>query len=649
MRFPSRHSVVLLALSSLTGVSEAAWRAEGPPVGNVGQVAFAPSQPERVYAATSGGGVWRSDDGGQSWSLPGDGLTGRSLRWIAVDPVDPASVWAGVEGGTSAVWRSTDGGASWKPLGGSVSGGVLQPVGQPVAFAPSQPKTIYLPSTNLHYRSDDGGKSWSTFRVGNQDAYVIAVNPMDPKIVYAGGRGTSLNLARSADGGKTWKPTGVGLGKNSLKVLLVDPGTPTTLYAAGGTFTTIFKSTDSGDNWSELTLPVGGTSDLFSLSIDPKNGQVLWAATQSGLLKTSDGGATWSESDRGLGRYLAKSVAFDPRDSSHLVAGTGGSGIYQSRDGGASWSPSGSGFSGGWTKALWGAPGSAAIFAQLSVGLFRNDGQGSWSEVSEPFAAGKSADIDGILFDSGSAQSLYAFDTSKYWHSTDGGRRWQEVEQKGPSMKDMMKGNTESAQFASLAQDRGNAKTFYAGSWSNDGAGGAVYKTTDGGKKWAPAGNGVPNERVGLLRAGAAGTVFAVVEEKSLFRTTNGGGSWSAGTGLPDGKILDLAVDPKTPTRLFAACEKGLFRSTDSGASWAQVTNGLEGDDAGAVTVDPASGTVFAGTSRGVFASADGGDSWRAMNDGLANRDVRALAVAGSPARLWAGTAGGSVWSTELP
>lgn len=291
MRISTRWALALSLAVLVPAAASAAWRAEGPALGNVGQIAFAPSHPDTAYAATNGGGVWRSEDGGQSWSLPGDEMTSRQLVWIAVDPADAKSIWAGVEGGDVAVWRSTDSGATWKPLGGSYSGGAgrMQPVGQPVAFAPTQPKTIYLPSTNLHYRSDDGGKSWRDFRVPNQDAYVIAVNPKDPKIVYAGGRGDSLNLARSSDGGKTWKQTGVGLGKNSLKVLLIDPTEPTTLYAAGGTFTTIFRSTDSGDSWTELTLPVGGTSDFYSLAIDPTSGKTLWAATESGLFRSGDG------------------------------------------------------------------------------------------------------------------------------------------------------------------------------------------------------------------------------------------------------------------------------------------------------------------------------------------------------------------------
>jgi photosystem II stability/assembly factor-like uncharacterized protein len=657
MRPPTWGTLAVLATLALPAPPAAAatWRAEGPFSANVRHVAMAPSRPATIYAATSGGGVWRSDDGGATWSLPGDEMTSRNVRWVAVDPSDAKSVWAGTEssGGGSRLWRTTDGGATWKQVADSYPGGRVQATGAPIAFAPTQPKTVYVASTNLHYRTDDGGKTWRDFRVPNQDVYVFAVHPSDPKIVFAGGRGETQNVSRSTDGGKTWRQVGIGLGKNSLHHLLVDPTEPTTLYASAGTFAAIFKSTDQGDTWTALALPVGGTSDLYSLTIDPKNGQVLWAATEDGLLKTTDGGATWTRADRGTGRYLVRSVAIDPRDSAHLVAGTG-DGIYVSRDGGATWTSSGAGLAAGWVDQVWGDPRSGTLFAQLATGLYRRDGNSAWTDVAEPFARDGKADIDGILFDSSSAQIVYAFDASKCWRSTDGGRRWQEMEQKGPSMRDMMKGNTDTVQFASLAQDAGNPKVLYAGSSSNDSAGNAVFKTVDAGKKWTPSGSGLPAKKVSLLRAGAPGTVFALVDDHGLFRTTNGGGSWSAANaGLPGPKIKALAVNPKGPSQLFAATEQGLFRSTDAGASWARVGGGskagIEGEDVEAVAIDPAAGAVYAGSFHGVFKSADGGATWTPLRDGLLHQDVRALAVAGAPARLWAATAGGSLYSLELP
>ncbi len=225
----------------------------------------------RPAAAASGAATTAARPG----SLPGDEMTSRDVQWVQVDPADPAIVWAGIDadGSHSAVWRTTDQGATWKPVADSYQGGRVQATGAPIAFAPTQPKTIYVPSSNLHYRTDDGGKTWRDFRVPNQDAYVIAVHPKDPKIVYAGGRGDTLNLSRSTDAGKTWRQIGIGLGKNSLNHLLFDPADPNTMYAAGGIFTGDLQEHRPG---RELDRDQGaGRRHQRSVrpAIDPKNGR----------------------------------------------------------------------------------------------------------------------------------------------------------------------------------------------------------------------------------------------------------------------------------------------------------------------------------------------------------------------------------------
>src|SRR5512143_1769408 len=163
--------VLAACLLSLPAVAAADWRSEGPFVATVMDVAVDPAKPETIYAATSGGGVWRSDDGGQTWSLPGAGMVSRSVEWIEVDPRDPATLWAGEKGGESAAfWRSPDRGKTWTPVRVDPTSSA---VGQPIAFAASKPGTIFVPSTNLHYRSGDGGKTWQSFRVPGQDVYAF--------------------------------------------------------------------------------------------------------------------------------------------------------------------------------------------------------------------------------------------------------------------------------------------------------------------------------------------------------------------------------------------------------------------------------------------------------------------------------------------
>jgi photosystem II stability/assembly factor-like uncharacterized protein len=639
----SRLWPALVTTLLLVSPIHASWRSEGPFIGAIVDVAIDPANPNTIYAAT-GGGVWRSDDGGQSWTLPGDGMVNRSVQWIEVDPGNPSMIWVGIDkNGAPALWRSPDRGKTW---GYPRPDATSYMIGQPIAFAPSKPSIIYAPSTNLHYRSSDGGKTWESFRVDGQDAYAFAIDPKNPKVIYAGGRGSEHQMRRSADGGKSWKPVGEGLPERSIKLISIPREAPSTIYVTSG-FGDLFKSEDAGDTWTQLDLGLEGTDKLFSLDLDPHDPLTLLAGTENGLRKSTDGGASWSTVGGGLGNWFVKGVAFHPKQKGTVYAGTTGKGFFKSTDGGETFKPSSSGLGAGWTEKLYAPAGGAGpIFAQLSVGLYRQDGPGAWTELQAPFAPGKEVEIDGVLFDRQSPKRIYAHDRAQWWRSEDAGRSWQEEKVPEPSMRDMMKGKLSGPGFNGLAQDLGDPKIFYAGgSWSSSTGGAAVNKSTNGGKKWEATGAGITGD-VTLLRPAAPGIVYAVAGKEGVYRTGDGGKSWSR---VRPGEINDLAVDPTKPERLFVATKEGLHRSTDSGATWTNVSKALKEQDVEAVVVS-SSGKVFLGSFQGVFVSSDAGDKWTAMNDGLLNTDVRALAIAGGPApRLYAGVAGGSVHSTELP
>ncbi|MCZ7650297.1 MAG: hypothetical protein M5U13_03650 [Thermoanaerobaculia bacterium] len=239
--------LVATAVALPPAAGAAAWRPEGPDTGNVRDVAFDPHRPGTVWAATANGGVWRSGDGGRSWTLPGTGMMGRKIEWLEPDPGTAGTLWAGIDSpGRPSLFRSRDDGATWERVTDRYPGvlGTLQPTGARIAFAPSRPAEIWVPSTNLHYRSRDGGKTWSDFRVPGQDAYVFAVDPADPQVVYAGGRGDTHHLSRSDDGGASWTPVGEGL-DGTLRLLVVDPSAPQVVWTVVG-FNQLHRSADRG-------------------------------------------------------------------------------------------------------------------------------------------------------------------------------------------------------------------------------------------------------------------------------------------------------------------------------------------------------------------------------------------------------------------
>ena len=620
------------------------WRAEGPALASATGISRSPLQPDTLYLATQNGGVYRSDDDGRRWSLPGDELTSRRIQWVEADPSKPDTVWAGEDDpGSPAVWRSLDRGATWKLLTPAYKGelATLHPVGWPIAFAPSKSTDIWIPSTSLNYRSRDGGQTWTDFRVPNQDAYLIAVHPQNPNVVWAAGSGQNHHLSRTDDGGRTWRGVGKGL-EQRVTVLFAAAGAEPTLYAASG-FNDFFKSTDNGDTFTRVPSPVSGTTRILRLSFAPGSPSTMWMTTGTGLFKSADG-QQWARADRGTGRYLVTGLAFDPRDPKAVVAAVGGAGVYRTADDGNTWAVSNAGLGAGWIEKLYAHPGAPAVIAQTGVGTFVRDRSGAWTELSAPFVTGdKEVELDGFLFE-GTSGVVWAHETADLWRSVDGGLKFVPADyRKSPTSID-------GVSFRSLAQHPNNPKVLWAGTWTGRSAGTSVYKSTDGGREWRRSGKGLPTEAVTMLRSGAPDHVIALSGRRALYATFDGGASWTAiGGGLPDADVMQVAVDPTQPSRVFAVVGNSLFVSTDRGVAFAKVGGAMEKERIRALAAAP-DGTVFAGSFRGIFATRDAGTTWTTLTGTLPNTDVRAIAIGGSPeSRLWIGLAGGSVWSAPLP
>ena len=625
------------------------WHGEGPELGVVNDLTIDPARPDTVYAATANGGFWRSDDGGRSWRRLSAEVVGGSYRWIEPDRADPQTLWAGDRAGSdSALLRSRDGGATWFVVDGPVTGGELgrlHSTGVRIAFAPSDPKTIFVPSTNLHYRSVDGGASWHDFRVPGQDAYAIAIDPADPKTVYAGGRGEQQHISVSRDGGASWTALGAGLPAKSFRQVLIHPRRPATLYGLVG-FNEVWRSDDAGATFAPLPKVVGmsGTDDA-ELRLDPSDPDRLWLVGEGGIFR-GDGAGNWEARSRGTGSWQARALAIDPRDGNRLLAGMAGDGVYRSEDGGASWTPSRSGLHAGWVRRLVAAPGQPGLWAQTSTGLFRRLGDRRWEEVRAPFSRDRAAEPRGLLHDRHAPAQLLAYHGRDLWRSGDGGASWKTAlaPPKEPTVRQMMQGIVSFPQpdFVALAQHPADPRRLYAGGDGRE-PGQAVFASSDGGATWTPSGSGIAG-RIDHLLAPLPGVLLAVDRDRALHRSSDDAAGWSqVAAGWPAAKVAGWVVDPSAPERIFVATEQGLYRSTDGGQSWSRHANGLPDVEIDAVAVSPA-GTVLAGGSSGLFVSRDHGEQFARLDDELVH--VTAIAFGGEPLRLYVGTAVASVQSS---
>lgn len=258
----------------------------------VAEVSWSAGSMPMTFAA-SDRGVFRSRDGGASWT-GGGCVPGCSATAVSADPVTTGIVYAAVRG--VGIFKSLDGGATWLLMReGLVSPFLGIPDVTAIVVSRPAPSTVYLGSNRGVYRSDTGGSIWERVGLGaGIEPGALAVDPRDPSIVYAGY--FPAGVVKSVDGGRTWSQTGTlpalasaGVRPPIPRDILIDPADPSSVYVSvsGG----VVVSRNSGASWAPATegLP---TLSTYRIAIDPLTPGVIYAAGD-GFYRSTDRGAHW--------------------------------------------------------------------------------------------------------------------------------------------------------------------------------------------------------------------------------------------------------------------------------------------------------------------------------------------------------------------
>ncbi|HVA92969.1 MAG TPA: glycosyl hydrolase [Chloroflexota bacterium] len=352
-------------------LSEAAvWRLLGPHRGGrVVAVAGDPTEPMEFYFGACAGGVWKTTDGGTYWRNVSDGFfSTAAVGAIAVAASDPNVVYVGtgestIRGNVShgdGVYRSTDAGKTWRNMGLADTRHIAK-----VRVHPHDPNLVYVAALGHAwgpnrergvYRSRDGGQTWEQilFRTEQAGAIDLSMDPRNPRILYAafwearrfphklvsGGEGSSLY--RSTDGGDTWTeltanpglPKGVK-GKIGVAVSPARPGRVWALVEAEDG--ALFRSDDGGDTWTRLSEE----GDLrrrawyyMHVYADPQDAETVWVLNLQ-CWRSTDGGKTFAPVPTPHGDN--HDLWIDPRDPRRLIEGNDG-GACVSFNSGDSWS-----------------------------------------------------------------------------------------------------------------------------------------------------------------------------------------------------------------------------------------------------------------------------------------------------------------------
>lgn len=566
-----------------------------------------------------------------AWTKLG-GLPGAQFQTIAVDPSNPANVFAGTYGG-GTIFRSIDGGATFAPV---TVAATLDGFGA-IAVDPANSKIVFALGGNNEdidlqgnnggekqsylYESKDGGKSWTRPAkqpYGNKmrAGVGLVIDKAGTTIVTAD---NIAGISRSTDQGATWTTT---LPNVTLRALITDPNDATTLWATTSLEdAVILKSTDFGKSWTKLRIPFLekiGNPTITGIAVLPGSGQMMVSAHATsylttggyfgGVLISMDGGKSWTDSSTGLPSIFDadRSIVVDPTSPKTVYLGRGSTepaSLYRSTDAGAHWHALDIG-GGENIQSIAARPaghGLAAAVLAGGEGLFGSVNHGTgWSRIGAGINQGV---IIKLTEDHLGPGGVYASTGDGLFHSTNDGQSWVRISTwKGGSI-------LQSFDVDPIGKTHDIFAATAAGFW----------RSTDAGKSWTaipvPGSPAITNvqadpSKSGRIYAYNHSDAAFLSQKLMLYRTENAGSSWAKlalgateFAAYPD----SLMFDPTKPGTLYVADYLELLKSTNAGTSFTY-KNPSSSYGVSQFAMEQASpGIIILGD---LSRSADGGNSW---------------------------------------
>ncbi len=689
------------------------WRSIGPyRGGRAGTVTGVPGKPQLFYMGATGGGVWKTENGGTTWQNISDGYFGGSIGAVAVSESNNQVIYVGqgeqtvrgnVSSGFEGMWKSTDGGESWTNVGLNDA----MHVGR-IRVHPENPDVVWVAvmgdlfkssETRGVYKTTDGGKTWERKLFANADAGAvdISMDPNNPDFMMAstwrirrtpyslssGGEGSAL--WRSKDGGETWENlndnTGMPNGDIGIIGVSISPVNPKTVYAIienknGG----VFKSTNGGDTWRKtnsdraLRQRAWYYSRIYADTQDEDKVYVM----NVGYHTSTDGGRTFNRRGAPHGDHHDLWIA--PEDNQRLVIADDG-GAQVSYDGGDNWS---------------------TYMNQPTAQFYRVT-----TDNHFPYRIyGAQQDNSTVRIDH---RSFGFAITENNWESTAGGESAHIAPH--PTNPDIVYGGSYGGFLSRIDHEKGISRNINAWPDNPMGHGAEDYKyrfqwnfpiffsphdenklyttsnhvhvTYNEGQSWeviSPDLTRAEPEKLGKSGGPITfddtsveyyATVFAAVEspyEKDLIWagsddglihvTRDGGKNWTNVTppDMPTYLMINsIDADPFVKGGAYIAgtqykmgdYQPYLYKTKDYGQTWTKITGGIPNDHfTRVVRADPKrQGLLYAGTERGMFISFDDGASWKPFQMNLPIVPITDLAI--KEDNLIAATQGRSFWMID--
>ncbi|MCK9204860.1 MAG: hypothetical protein M0P58_10575 [Bacteroidales bacterium] len=665
-KIPARLNNSFTPVSDQTGlkttVSEGVWSSNGPYGGLV--FSFAIDTANNIIYAGTRNGVWKSNNGGESWEYSLSPETGYiTWGWNMVNSIsilkdNPDIVYSICATG---LYKSTDRGLSWNQV---LTPGVW---GNVQAFTYNAHEIVYVSEygTGIE-KSNDGGLSWENITPYNlSPSGPIIVNEDNPDIILAGANGSGI--FKTVTGDTNWIQLNNGIPTDLTVVALKEnPKNNNTLYACLSKIFPeqvgiqgLYKSYNAGESWQLINQAINFRNSLYefdmmavnpadtnmvlivcndslykstdggvtfkysssalisgciTVNFDPVNIEVIYLGKYNGISKSNDGGNTWIESSNGMLGTTPTKVAINKNNQNILyVVSNGLNGLDKSIDGGLTWQNSNTGLPGYAYNSVTLDPINQETLYSVTPfdGIYKSTDSGNlWGQLTDQL-------IYTFEIDHSNSNNQYGSIDNVFYKSYDGGATWNEI-------STITTGGFFDGAIVSIAKDPNYQDVFYCGTqpfWSTDMFGG-LFKSTDGGITWTQLVTDQAPVRI-AIDPNNSDIVYYGTCENGLFKSADGGLSWnSLTTGLGTGESLpyisDIVINSENSNILYVGLQNNFYNSSYA-------------------------------VNNGIYKSTDAGLTWEALPmDGLLWKDVEGLSLSPDNSKLYASIQCGGVFSYDI-
>jgi hypothetical protein len=670
------------------------WSCVGPTTdcgGRILSLAINPASTNTVFAGSASGGIWKTTNGGGSWSSVATGLPALSIPTMIISTANPNVMYAGTgevyRVDTSNVgfnvWKargsygigiikSTDGGLTWTQAFVQSTSNLFGI--QKLRFAPSSDNTIYACATDGLYRSTDAGVTWSNIAVGKIFVTDVAVNSADPnQILITVGNLTNATkgVFRTTNGASatpTWTKITSGLAASFKGMGRLAYASGNTVYAglSNGSGNELYRSTNFGTSWTALTNTSYNSYQYWfcnALVINPAKPDTLILGGVD--LYRYRAGTQARTTITGIVHSDMHDVAFDPSNNNTFYVACDG-GVYKTTNGGGSFNDANNGLT---ATQFYASFGVSTTTANRFVGGLQDNGV--WQYNSGAWTKRLGGDGGPSAFVEGTNTVFASLDAREVYRSNDGGGSFSRVTT-GTVWRSVADSRT--GFMAPIALSKSTPNTIYigsdnlhksttgggAGSWSNDNFSSAT-NYIQAQHKTAVALAVSPTNANKVYVSTSAFAQFDndvdnlhVSPPPDILRTTTGNTPFTSIKGtLPNRFVMDFAISPGNDDSVMIVLGgyggSHVYLTGNGGTTWIDRGTGLPDVPFNAIIFDKTnSNVVYAGCDLGIYVSNNRGLTWFDFNGGFADPLMVFDLQMTSDNKIVAATHGRGIWISNL-